>query len=463
MKRIQILGLFILLSTFVLAQKKSDVVVYKLNLKDMVAPAMWRNVQRALLEAKEKQADVFLIEMNTYGGLVESADSIRTALLNLDIPTLCFINNNAASAGALIAISCDSIYMRPGSSFGAATVVNQTGEAMPDKYQSYMRSTMRATAEAHGKKAVVVHGDTTWVWQRDPAIAEAMVDSRLVIPGLIDSTKVLTFTPSEAIANGFCEGMAENSQEVLNKAGYSDYTIVEYHETNIDRLIGWLMSPYFQSILIMIMIGGIYFELQSPGIGFPLAASVVAALLYFAPLYLEGIASNVEVIIFIIGLILLTIEIFAIPGFGVTGISGIVLMVSGLALGMVDNVEFELSTHYFTPVLRAFAIVMGNSFVALVIMLFTMDKVLGSSAFSFITLHAKENKSEGFLSFDTQLIELVGKEGETITILRPSGKIKVGKKMYDAVSEFSYILKNTPIIVSRFENGQLYVVKKDEY
>jgi membrane-bound serine protease (ClpP class) len=226
--------------------------------------------------------------MNTYGGMVDAADSIRTKILNSKIPVYVFIDNNAASAGALISIACDSIYMVKGASIGAATVVNQTGEVVPDKFQSYMRSTMRSTAEATG---------------RDPNIAEAMVDPSIYVAGVSDSGKVLTFTTSEAIRHGFCEQEAASIEDVLRKSGHVNYTIIEHHLTALDYVINFLIHPFVSGILIMIIIGGLYFELQTPGIGFPLAASLSAALLYFAPLYLEGLATHIEIVLFIVGVI----------------------------------------------------------------------------------------------------------------------------------------------------------------
>jgi len=142
--------------------------IYKFEIKEQIAPPAVRTTQRAFKEAAEAGADIMLLHMNTYGGLVDAADSIRTRILNSDIPVYVFIDNNAASAGALIAIACDSIYMSPVASMGAATVVDQSGQPVPDKYQSYMRSWMRATAEANG---------------RDPDIAQAMVDPDIYIAG----------------------------------------------------------------------------------------------------------------------------------------------------------------------------------------------------------------------------------------------------------------------------------------
>ena len=239
--------------------------------------------------------------MPNISGFSKYADSIRTKILNSEIPVYVFVDNNAASAGALIAIACDKIYMRPGGSIGAATVVNETGAQMPDKYQSYMRATMRATAEAHGKDTIINGSDTTFNWKRDPLIAEAMVDDRTVIPGIIDSGKTLTFTALEAIKYNYCEGMANNVEEVIEKQlKVKDYELVVFEPTAWDNIKGFLMSSVLQGLLIMLIVGGIYFELQTPGIGFPLGVAITAAVLYFAPLYIDGLAANWEILIFII-------------------------------------------------------------------------------------------------------------------------------------------------------------------
>ncbi len=321
MKKILPLTLALLLSITLFSQEVDKTIVYKFDIKQEIGPAAWRSTMHSLAEAKKAKADYILIHMNTYGGLLDAADSIRTALINYEIPIMVFIDNNAASAGALISIACDSIYMRAGANIGAATVVDQSGKPVPDKYQSYMRSMMRATCEAHGKDTIISDNDTLYIWHRDPLIAEAMVDPKKSVEGVSKAGEVLTMTASEAIKYGFSEGTANTVEEVLALAGIKNYEIKEYKTTTLDKLIDILISPYFSGILIMIMLGGIYFELQSPGIGFPLAAAGIAAVLYFAPLYLEGLAENWEIVLFVAGVILLMIEVFAIPGFGVAGVS----------------------------------------------------------------------------------------------------------------------------------------------
>jgi len=435
--------------------------VYTFNIKEQIAQPIWRITKKAFDEAKEMDANLILIQMNTYGGAVDMADSIRTKILNSEIPVYVYIDDNAASAGALISIACDRIYMKQGGKIGAATVVDQTGAVVPDKFQSYMRATMRATAEAHGKDTIITGSDTTYKWKRDPKIAEAMVDPSVFIPGIIDTGKVLTFTAEEAIRHGFCEGLVNSVPDLLETAGITDYELAEFKATTIDKIINILLNPLIHGLLIMIIIGGLYFELQTPGVGFPLAASVIAAILYFAPLYLEGIAQNWEMAIFIVGIILLLVEIFAIPGFGVAGISGLALIVGGLTLAMVDNLVFETGdvNVILNTVFRALGIVIISTFFSLVLSIYLGKQIITSGLFPNIALSDTQQKSEGYLGVDDSLGSIVGQEGTAYTVLRPSGKIMIGQEIYDAKSEYGFIDKGEKIKVMRYETGQLYVVK----
>jgi len=461
--KIKLLWAFLILSVVATAQEKKEKLLYKLNIKQEITKATWRQTQQAFQEADSLGADVFLIHMNTYGGTVLDADSIRTKILQSTIPVYVFIDNNAASAGALISIACDSIYMRPGGSIGAATVVNQTGAAMPDKYQSYMRSTMRATAEAQGKDTIVAGNDTIYKWRRDPRIAEAMVDQSVFIEGIIDTGKVLTFTPTETIENGYCEGLAENVPEVLKKVGIEDYKIVEYEPTWIEKIIGFLVHPIISGLLIMAIIGGIYFEMQSPGIGFPLGVAILAAVAYFAPLYLEGLAAHWEILVFIIGLILVAVEIFVIPGFGVAGISGISLMFISLVLSLINNVNFDFEGVEVGDVGVAITTVVVGVFGGFILSLYLGNKVFTSETGMFrnMSLKSVQNVSEGFVAIETSMFKMKGKTGISKTVLRPGGKIFIDGDVYDAVANNGFIDKDVNIIVTKVEATQLYVDKME--
>ena len=223
--------------------------IYVFDLKKDIGSTTWLYTQKAFQNADEYNADLVIISLNTYGGEVQFADSIRTKILNYSKPVYVFVDNNAASAGALIALAADRIYMRKGASMGAATVVDQEGKKMPDKYQSYMRATMRATAQAHGKDTLINGNDTVFKWKRDPLIAEAMVDERTVIAGIDDSSKILTFTTQEAIKYNYCEGEAENLTELIeNHLLIANYEIKKFSPTTWDNIKGFLMSTVFQEI-----------------------------------------------------------------------------------------------------------------------------------------------------------------------------------------------------------------------
>ena len=445
-----------------LSDGNSAPLVYLFPIRESIMPSVVRLTDKCLREAETMGADYVLIHLNTYGGLLEAADSIRTRVLNAPMPVYVFIDNQAASAGALISIAADSIYMRPGGSIGAATVVDGEGGALPDKYQSFMRGMMRATAEAQGKfPEVDGTGDTTWRWRRDPLIAEAMVDPRVVVPGLVDSTRVLTLTADEAERWGYSEGKASSVEEVLQRAGLAESRVYEYRPTALDRLIGWLTHPTVQGVVIMLIVGGIYFELQTPGIGLPLAVAVLAAALYFAPLYLEGLVAHWELILFLAGIVLIVLELFVTPGFGVLGVSGIVAVVLGLAFATIDTdllrhiSSGELSVAY---VVRPLAVVIVSVTVSILCCLWLGKRFLtGRSALrERVVLASSLSPEAGFVGRSDERA-LVGRTGVVTTVLRPVGRIEIEGHYYEASSEDGfYISRGESVEVIRAEGGMLY-------
>lgn len=442
MKFIKCLAVFFLLSHYsILATAQTK--VYQLNLKEEINPAAWRFTQKAFAEAEASGAEVLVIDMNTYGGMLDYADSIRTKILNSKLKTIVYIDNNAASAGALISIACDKIYMSKGATIGAASVVNGQGEVLPEKYQSYMRGLMRTTAESKG---------------RDPKIAEAFVDPDVEVEGIIPKGKVLTLTTAEAIKNGYCTAEASSIEDVLKQEGITNYSTEVYVPTLTDSIIGLLTNPAVSSVLILLMIGGIYFELQSPGIGFALLVAVVAGLLFFAPLYLEGLAENWEILLFLAGIALLILEIFVIPGFGVFGIAGIICMIVGLAMSLVLNDFFDLSVSGSERIVQSFLIVLGSIIGSIFLSVVFGGNILRSKAFQRLVLQDEQQSAKGY-QVTKPNFELLGKSGFAKTDLRPSGKIEVDGEWYQAVSNDGFIENGTDIVVSKIENYNL-VVKK---
>lgn len=413
-------------------------VFYRIRLDMDIDKAAQRKVVTGLSKADAAGADVILLDLDTYGGAVDAADSIRSAILRYDKPVVAYVNMQAASAGALISIACDSIYMKTGSSIGAATVVDQSGKVMPDKYQSFMRGMMRSTAQAKG---------------RNPEIAESMVDT----------ANVLSLTPEEAVKVGYCEGIYESEVEVAQAvSGDKAFEIknMEDDMTWVDRLIQLLLNPLLQSIFMMMIIGGIFVEIRTPGIGLPLVTAIVGALLYFAPGYVGHLAEHWEILMFVVGLILIGLEIFVIPGFGVCGISGIVIVVISLALAMVDNVEFHRwdGTFSLEPVLMPLGIVIISSAAAVFGSVWLVRKLYPTRTFDHIALRQEMKASEGFTGVVSGLETLVGETVEVFTDMRPSGKVKTSDgRILEATLKFGgFASKGQPLKVLSAEQGRLY-------
>lgn len=453
--RISLIFILCLLAGVSIGQNKKT--VYRIDIKEEIGPKVWRSVQKSFEDGRD--ADYFIIDMNTYGGMVIYADSLRSRILKEEKPVWVFINNNAASAGALISIACDKIYMKKGASIGAATVVDQSGQAMPDKYQSYMRAMIRSTAEAQGKDTIYENGQKIVKWKREPKIAEAMVDERIYIENISDSNRVVTFTPSEAIKYGYCEGVRESINDVIEKEGIKNYELKNYTPTTLDKIIGLLINPVLRSILIMIIIGGIYFELQTPGIGFPILAACIACVLYFFPLYIEGLASNWELVLFILGIILLCLEIFVIPGFGLSGILGIMSILISLVSASIGILNFEFIEQSLIYIIKSLLLVITSFILAIFLSIYLTRKFVGSSNLPF-ALRTQTSVDDGFVSVDMAAKSEIGKIGIAHTDLRPSGKVDINGEIYDAQSNFgNYIAKGSKIIVKKYRSGQLYVSK----
>lgn len=432
------IGLFSVL----LAQEKSKVMV--MEIKSEIDPPMLRYVRLSLEHAEKIKADYVIVEMDTYGGVLTDAKEIVDLIMDFKKPIWVYINSDAASAGALISIACDSIYMSPGASIGAATVVEGTGgQAAPDKYQSYMRSIMRSTAEENG---------------RDPRIAEGMVDEKVVVDSIKQAGKVITFTTSEALKYGYCEAKVESIEEILKRNKIVNYDIEYFKLGAAEKIIAFFLNPFISGLLILVIIGGIYFELQTPGIGFPLFAAIVALVLYLVPYYLNGLAEYWEILALFVGLTLLVLELFVIPGFGVAGVMGIVMTVGSLVLIMLNNDFFNFD---FVPlgdiVVAMFATFGGLSGGAL-LLFFGSARLTQTKAFRRMVLTETQDTEQGYTSnFNEEL--MVGKTGTAFTVLRPSGKVLIAGKLYDAFSRGEYIEKEATIEVIDIESSTLRVKK----
>jgi membrane-bound serine protease (ClpP class) len=413
------------------------------EIKANIDPRTNRYTKLLLEEGKKNQYDIIIIEMDTYGGAVNDADDIRTRILDYDKPIYVWINKDAASAGALISIACDSIYMSSGASIGAATVVTGDGEQAPDKYQSYMRSIMRSTAEAKG---------------RDPKIAEGMVDEDLQVDSVSQEGKVITFSTNEAIRFGFCDAELNSVEEILERQNIEDYEISKFSLGSTENIISLFLNPFVSGILLLLIFGGLYFELQTPGVGFPIIASITALLLYLIPYYLNGVAENWEIILLFFGIILIAVEVFIIPGFGVFGLLGLFTSISSLILIMLNNDLFDFTFVVSSDIVSASLSVLISIFLLGIIILFGGIKLTDTDAFKKIALEETQDSKKGYIS-NNYPKEIVGKIGKSFTILRPSGKVIIDDSIYDATSSDGFVEKNSKIKVIGNEGSALKVRK----
>lgn len=412
-----------------------------MEVREEIAPPIRRYVEVALDHAEKSKADIVVIEMDTFGGALQDALEIADRILKFEKPVWVYVNKDAASAGALISIACDSIYMTEGGSIGAATVVGGDGAKAPEKYQSYMKGRMRSLAEAN---------------KRNPAIAEKMVDESIDLPGISPAGQLITFTTDEAIKNGYCEGRVNSIEEILKRNGVTDYEINRFELSSTEKIIALFLNPAISGLLILVIVGGLYFEMQTPGVGFPGIASLVALILYLVPYYLTGLAENWEIICFLIGIILIAVEIFVLPGFGIAGIAGITLTIGSLILVMVDNdfFNFDLVPGHtlVSAVLATFTGIIGGTILLFVV----APRFSNSRLFSKIALTDTQSRTDGYVStFFTE--SLKGRTGIAHTVLRPSGKIMIDHKLYDAFTQGEYIEKGSTVIVIGDETTSLKV------
>ena len=304
-----------------------------------------------------------------------------------------------------------------------------------------MRGIMRATAEKNG---------------RNPRIAEGMVDERIVIDSIKQEGRVITFTTSEALKFGYCEAEVESIEEILKRNKIENYEISTFRLGTIEKIIAFALNPFISGLLILVIIGGIYFELQTPGIGFPLFAAVTALVLYLIPYYLNGLADYWEIIALFIGVILIIAEIFVIPGFGVAGVLGITFTVASLILIMLNNDYFNFEFVPLGDIVVASAVAFGGLAGGMAVLFFGGARLVQSKAFQRMALIDTQESSKGY-TVNMLTKSMNGKTGTAYTVLRPSGKVMIDDQLFDAFTRGDYVEKGDAIIVIESEGVTLKV------
>jgi membrane-bound serine protease (ClpP class) len=430
---------FILLSAFsFLASAQGK--IYVANIGGEIDLGLSPYITRVISEAEENKAEAIIFKINTFGGRVDAATQIKDAILSSKIPTVAFINNRAVSAGALIALSCKNIAMVPGSLIGAATVVDQAGQKVGEKYQSYMRSEMRSTAERNGRRT---------------DIAQGMVDERIVVEGLDDdSTKLISLTAAEAKKYGIADTIISDLNSAVTAFGFRG-EIIEQKSNWAEDVVSFLNHPIISSLLIMIGLLGLYVEIKTPGWGLAGTAGLIALALFFGSSYILQLASIVEILLFVLGIILLAIEIFVIPGFGIAGIGAIILIVASLFLALIDTDMPYIDYNMISTAIIQLSVALAGS----IGLMFLLAKFLPKSTlFNKLVLSEEESADKGFVSYPS-VKELIGAEGIALTTLRPAGTAEFNGQRVDVVADWEYIERGARIKVLRVE-GIKVVVKE---
>jgi len=392
-------------------------------------------VERNVDEAGRTRAEGIIFHVNTPGGRLDSAVRIRDIILAAKIPTIAFVDRSAISAGALITLACDSIYMAAGSSIGAATAVDLEGRKASEKVISYMRAQMRATAEAKGRR---------------PDLAQAMVDEDMAVEGLTVKGKLLTLTYEEALRVGISDGTVTGLPDILSRLGKPWAEVVTARINWAERVVRFLTNPIVSSLLMSLGFLGLLIELKTPGFGLGGAIAIIAFILFFGSHYIIKLAGIGELLLLIAGITLLLLEIFVFPGFGVAGVTGIALVLISLFFSLVGSMPGKAD---FTAAMHTLGWTFLFTVGAGVLLIRFLPK---SSLFRRMTMSMVQNSGGGFSPADTAS-DLIGRTGVALSDLRPAGKAEIEGRRMDVVTEGGYIEKGKKVVVSEVYGARVVV------
>ncbi len=473
-------------------------------------------VQRAVKKAEQDGARAIIVDINTFGGRVDSATEIKDALVTTNIKTIAYVNKRAISAGALIALSCRNIVMAPGSSMGAATpVMIGPGMAQPlptsEKEMSFVRSEFRTTAELNNYP---------------PLLAEAMVDPNravgvrftadgpelfeiempappedskpeeptlpksplpIELPGVAPQEanlrylwaavpigelgpdekvvskrgELLTLTADEAQLWGLTSYIADSIQDVMNEFGLQDTRMVYARITWSERLAGFLTNPIVSGLLLTFGFLGIIYELKMPGWGVSGTVGLICLALFFGANYLAGLASRFDIILFVIGVGLLAAEVLVIPGFGIAGISGIVCIVVSLYLALVPQ-PWPQNPWQMADVNHALLTLVIAAVMFVILLALTWKVIARTPLYPAIVQMQEERAEAGYTMPSAELQHLLDEEGIALTTLRPAGRARLADKTHAVMTEGDFIPKGTRVRVIEVKGNRIVVVRADD-
>ena len=465
-----------------------------LTCHDMIDKGLYQSIVRRSEEAVSRGADYLILDVQTYGGLVKSADDISKYLileLKGKVHTVAYVSTEAISAGSMISVSCQDIIMRKNTTIGCSAPIVSTGaemgQAEREKMESFVRATFSRAAQANGYpeailKAMVSQKLEVWgVKNRKTGQMEyfekdflptdpntfAIGKKTLICP----EGELLTLTDQKAKEYGIARAIVSNEQEMLDFLAKRDGVvfsdkIIRLETMWSEEMVRWLNSPTVVSILILGILLGIYVEFNTPGLGLPSLLAVVCLVILVGSQYLTGLANWIEIAILCIGFILLMAEIFVIPGFGVAGFAGVICIFAGLFGMLVRNAPDEIpwpkgdhAWQVFTDGLSAYALGFILFIIVAIILAKYMDRLPILRRFVLKTSGTGEKLTISRTGEPTHRgnpIE-VGQTGRAVSPLRPAGRAKFGDSIVDVVTDGAFIENGRPVSVQEVHGNRVVV------
>jgi membrane-bound serine protease (ClpP class) len=469
--RVVLVGAWLLLSLLSLipaslgSAQDDDAPVYIIPISGTIDLGLAPYLERVVGEAEDAGASAIILDINTPGGRLDAVLQMNDTLLSTSVPTIAFVNRTAFSAGALIAISTDRIFMTSGGVMGAATPVDgASGETSTEKVVSAVRSTFRSTAEATG---------------RDPLIAEAMVDPAVDIPGLSPSGQLLTLTTTDALGVGYAEAIAETRDDLLSQLGLSEARVVSPELSFAERTTRFITDPVVAGILLALGLLLIVFDFFADGLGIAALAGLAMIGAFFWGHMVAGLAGWEDLVLVALGLGLIAIELFVIPGFGIPGILGLIALLGGMFMALLDGEATRSSESIERALITVLAVLafVVVGFLLILSFLPRRSRFAGTVLRSTVTdgddLRREPVGWVKWFGGGDRLVlpaerpvqetvshrDLAGMVGTTRTPLRPSGVAEIDGVPVDVVAEAEFIEQGEPIVVV-LDQGYRRVVRR---
>ncbi len=418
------------------AQQSTSQEIYRVPVTGVIEMGIAPFIERSIEEAEAAGAAAVVLDIDTPGGRIDAAQQIVDAVSDADLPVYAYVNRRALSAGALIALATDGIYMRPGATLGAATPVTGDGEKASEKIVSAFRSEFRALAENRGL---------------DPRVAEAMVDEDVAIEGVVPAGKLLTLSTEQAEALGYASAV-EDWDGLTGQLSVPNASVVQMDENWAEGVVRFLTNPLVAPFLLSLGFLGLLIEIKTPTFGLAGLAGATSLGLFFGSHLIVGLAGWEVVILLLVGIGLLLVEAVVLPGFGIAGGLGILALSASIFLSLIGN--FPTTADLLVAIN-----ILGASFLIVGFVGWQLIRHLPKDRRAGLILHRSRMTRDRGYSSSVRRDELVGAEGIALTDLRPAGTAQFDDERVDVVSEGGWVQAGTAIRILRSEGYRHVVVE----